>query len=83
MASRWDPLVHLQQQARATMENDTTASASKKNTVYVGGFAEEVREQELLNAFVAFGEYSSFSFVCTDCVRRGYHRDQPAYGSSR
>ena len=31
-------------------------SSSKKNTVYVAGFPAEVKEQQLLDAFVTFGE---------------------------
>ena len=31
------------------------AGSSKKATVYVGGFAPEVNEQQLLEAFVTFG----------------------------
>ena len=31
------------------------AGPSKKSTVYVGGFANEVNEQQLLDAFVTFG----------------------------
>jgi hypothetical protein len=36
------------------MEN-APAGSSKKSTVYVGGFAEEVNEQQLLDTFVTFG----------------------------
>ncbi|ORX36814.1 hypothetical protein BD324DRAFT_651295 [Kockovaella imperatae] len=32
------------------------ASSSKKNTVYVAGFPDEVKEQQLLDAFVTFGD---------------------------
>jgi len=32
------------------------SGSSKKATVYVGGFAPEVNEQQLLEAFVTFGE---------------------------
>ncbi len=31
------------------------AGSSKKSTIYVGGFAPEVNEQQLLDAFVTFG----------------------------
>lgn len=31
------------------------AGSSKKATIYVGGFADEVNEQQLLETFVTFG----------------------------
>jgi hypothetical protein len=38
------------------MEGATSsAGSSKKATIYVGGFAPEVNEQQLLDAFVTFG----------------------------
>ncbi len=36
--------------------NGAVAGSSKKATVYVGGFANEVNEQQLLEAFVTFGK---------------------------
>jgi hypothetical protein len=38
------------------------AGSSKKATVYVGGFADEVNEQQLLDAFVTFGASGNFDF---------------------
>ncbi|CAD6587415.1 MAG: hypothetical protein TREMPRED_004752 [Tremellales sp. Tagirdzhanova-0007] len=37
------------------------AGSSKKATVYVGGFAPEVNEQQLLEAFVTFGDILDIS----------------------
>ncbi|KAK1924383.1 hypothetical protein DB88DRAFT_284485 [Papiliotrema laurentii] len=37
------------------------AGSSKKATVYVGGFADEVNEQQLLDAFVTFGDIIEIS----------------------
>lgn len=38
----------------------SAASGSKsKNTIYVAGFAQEVNEQQLLDAFVTFGEWTT------------------------
>ena len=39
--------------------NGTAAGSSKKATVYVSGLAPEVNEQQLLDAFVTFGEAPS------------------------
>ena len=41
--------------------NGVAAGSSKKATVYVGGFADEVNEQQLLEAFVTFGTLSFFN----------------------
>ena len=41
-----------------TMEG-AIAGSSKKSTIYVGGFAPEVNEQQLLDAFVTFGSCAS------------------------
>jgi RNA recognition motif-containing protein len=35
--------------------DNAPAGSSKKSTVYVGGFAPDVREQQLLDTFVTFG----------------------------
>lgn len=62
--------------SQATIADDrgnmsATAGSSKKATVYVGGFANEVNEQQLLDAFVTFGtsrvpsKLTSF-FPCID-----------------
>ena len=36
--------------------NAAVAGSSKKATMYVGGFAPQVNEQQLLDAFVTFGK---------------------------
>jgi RNA recognition motif-containing protein len=45
---------HLEQSVRTIMEN-APAGSSKKSTIYVGNFAPEVNEQQLLDTFVTFG----------------------------
>jgi len=65
---------HPDSQATIAEDRDNmsaTAGSSKKATVYVGGFANEVNEQQLLDAFVTFGTFhvplklTSF-FPCID-----------------
>jgi RNA recognition motif-containing protein len=50
------------------MEGATSsAGSSKKATIYVGGFAPEVNEQQLLDAFVTFGECRCDSLSRATC----------------
>jgi hypothetical protein len=37
------------------MEGGASSSSKTRNTVYVAGLADEVNEQQLLDAFVTFG----------------------------
>jgi RNA recognition motif-containing protein len=40
------------------MDNKASSSSKTRNTVYVAGLADEVNEQQLLDAFVTFGTSS-------------------------
>lgn len=40
---------------------DSGAGPSKRSTVYVAGFAPQVNEQQLLEAFVTFGDILEIS----------------------
>ena len=63
---------------------NAAAGSSKKNTVYVAGFPDEVKEQQLLDAFVTFGE-SVCHLLCLDRLTydRGYNRSQSANRTKR
>jgi RNA recognition motif-containing protein len=53
------------------MEGATSsAGSSKKATIYVGGFAPEVNEQQLLDAFVTFGGYPCLVSVSRTTVHK-------------
>jgi hypothetical protein len=49
-------ITHLNYQSRMDSQ-PSGAGASKKATVYVAGLSPEVNEQQLLDAFVTFGEF--------------------------
>ncbi|GFZ44101.1 hypothetical protein JCM24511_01822 [Saitozyma sp. JCM 24511] len=56
------------------MEGATSsAGSSKKATIYVGGFAPEVNEQQLLDAFVTFGDILEIS-IPTEANEPSKHR---------
>jgi hypothetical protein len=59
---------HPRSSPQHTMEGATSsAGSSKKATIYVGGFAPEVNEQQLLDAFVTFGECRCDSLSRATC----------------
>lgn len=54
----------MQSSSGAGAGESAGAGSSKKATIYVGGFAPEVNEEQLLQAFVTFGGSFKSSLSC-------------------